>query len=324
MEKIEISIIIPVYNSEKFIKKCIETVLNQTFKEIEIIVINDGSLDKSLKIIREIEDKRVVLINKKNEGVSEARNVGLEKARGNYILMIDSDDYIEENYLQDSFEEITKNNLDILITDINLIRENQKEYLKDLNLNNEKILNGVEYLKIFVTDNFFGFNCNKFIKKELFIKNEIRYNKNITMMEDVLVLIQIILKSKKVGKLNKAYYNYVQHSNNTTAKITKKHLESIELLEQEVEKILSGDILEKIKIRLFLIKFEYIIALNEIEKNKLIEFIKKNKLNNLSKLNKIYYSKKTKLLICLYLLTPYKLKIKLIKILRFFYKKVKK
>lgn len=101
MESIKISVIIPVYNVEKYIRECVESVLNQTLKDIEIIAVNDGSRDNSIKIIEEyLSDARLRIINKENGGASFARNIGMKAARGEYIYFIDSDDFIEEDVLE--------------------------------------------------------------------------------------------------------------------------------------------------------------------------------------------------------------------------------
>ena len=98
----KVSIIIPVYNSEKYISKCLDSVLNQTYKNIEILVINDGSKDNSIDILREYEkkDDRIVVIDKENEGVAKTRNQGIKKATGDYIMFIDNDDFIDEDYVE--------------------------------------------------------------------------------------------------------------------------------------------------------------------------------------------------------------------------------
>lgn len=105
MENIKISVIIPVYKTEKFLEKCIRSVMNQTLKELEIICINDGSPDNSLKILKSLEreDKRLKIINQENQGVSKARNTAITIAKGKYCINIDSDDWIEKNYLEEMY-----------------------------------------------------------------------------------------------------------------------------------------------------------------------------------------------------------------------------
>ena len=107
MNKVKISVIVPVYNVEKYLRKCLDSITSQNLKEVEIIVVNDCSPDGSLKIIQEYikKDKRITLVNKeKNEGLASARNSGLEIAKGEYILHIDSDDWIEQDYFKDMYE----------------------------------------------------------------------------------------------------------------------------------------------------------------------------------------------------------------------------
>ncbi|MGL6168239.1 MAG: glycosyltransferase family 2 protein, partial [Fusobacteriaceae bacterium] len=116
----KISVIIPVYNTEKYLRRCLESIINQSLKEIEIIIVNDGSPDGSSKIIDEFsqKDKRIKVINKKNGGISSARNVGLKKSLGEYVIHIDSDDWIEHNYFFEMYSKAKKDNLDIVISDI--------------------------------------------------------------------------------------------------------------------------------------------------------------------------------------------------------------
>lgn len=120
MSKIKVSVIIPAYNAEKYIKMTVESIINQTLKEIEVIIINDGSTDNTLSIINELEkkDDRIIIINNENKGVSYSRNIGIKKSRGEYLAFIDADDWIEKNYLKDTYNIAEKQELDIVLTDI--------------------------------------------------------------------------------------------------------------------------------------------------------------------------------------------------------------
>ena len=102
----KISIIVPVYNAQKYLKKCIDSIINQTYKNIEILLINDGSKDKSLKICKEYEkkDSRIIVIDKQNKGVSNTRNVGIKKSTGDYIVFIDSDDCFELDAIETMYK----------------------------------------------------------------------------------------------------------------------------------------------------------------------------------------------------------------------------
>ena len=216
---IKISIIVPIYNSEKYLEKCLRSIIAQTLKEIEIILINDGSKDDSFCIVKNFMklDKRIVLIDKKNEGVSKARNDGLKIAKGQYILNVDSDDWIEENYCEILYNKALKSNLDIVVSDIYLDNNVKSTYFRDLKINNDKIINSKEYLEIFFKENLVGYTCNKLIKKELY--KEIFYPEDISLYEDIIVISSLIKKANKIGKVNRAYYHYIENENSISRKL---------------------------------------------------------------------------------------------------------
>lgn len=226
---IKISIIIPVYNAEQYLEQCLESVINQSLKEIEIICVNDGSIDNSLRILEECsrKDNRIIIINQENGGSSKARNSALQIAKGEYCLNIDSDDWIEQGYLEAMYEKAKKENLDILISDIYFDYNNfqKKKLKKDLEVADSKIITGKEYLQQFFTCNFLGYTWNKLIKRELYIKNNIKYNENIFMLEDVEVIGKLSYFATKIGKLNRAYYRYrLGENNGSWNNLTIKHI----------------------------------------------------------------------------------------------------
>ena len=113
----EVSVIIIAYNIEQYIEKCIKSVINQTFKEIEILIVNDGSTDKTLSIINEwaLKDKRIKIINQVNKGAIEARKAGLDKCNGKYVLFVDGDDWLELNAIERLYNEIEQDQADIVV-----------------------------------------------------------------------------------------------------------------------------------------------------------------------------------------------------------------
>ena len=113
----KISIITPVYNAEKYIERCVNSVLNQTYENIEFIIVNDGSTDNTAKILNRLKknDSRIMVIHKKNEGVSKARNTALKKATGKYVLFVDADDWLESTMCEDLISHAEKNNSDVVI-----------------------------------------------------------------------------------------------------------------------------------------------------------------------------------------------------------------
>ena len=133
-----ISIIIPVYNVSKYLRACLDSVINQTYKDLEIICINDGSTDDSLEILKEYanKDNRIIIIDKKNAGVSAARNDGIDRAGGEYLFCIDSDDYIDNDYLETYVRAIEKEDYDIVVGGFRRPNENGK-IVKQLKLKND-------------------------------------------------------------------------------------------------------------------------------------------------------------------------------------------
>lgn len=228
---IKISVLIPVYNSEKYLVRCLNSVINQSLKDIEIIIANDGSKDSSLKIIKEFqkEDKRIKIIDKINEGVVKTRNILLKYAIGKYCINIDSDDWIEKDYLQRIYLEAEKNNLDLVVSDIIIDYGKNNEYVfTDLRIKDNEIINGDKYFKLFLTENFYGYTWNKLIKRELLIKNNISYNEKIYFLcEDTNIILKICKYSKRIGKLNKAYYHYMQTDTNGSKNLNISHLYDI-------------------------------------------------------------------------------------------------
>ena len=134
-----ISIIIPMYNSEKTLNRCIESVLKQTYSNIEVVLINDGSTDNSRNICEEFakKDNRIVLVNKENEGVGKARNTGLEVSNGKYISFVDSDDYIESNMIENLYNILISHNVDCVKANYDIVTKNGIEK------NNEIIIDSI-------------------------------------------------------------------------------------------------------------------------------------------------------------------------------------
>lgn len=217
MNNIKISVIVPVYNVEKYLDKCLNSIITQSLKEIEIIIVNDCSPDNSLEIIKKYMkfDKRIVLINKiKNEGLTSARNSGLETAQGEYILHIDSDDWIEQDYLKDMYETAIKYNADMVISNFYYDYEEKKiTYRTDMNYKTGNILKNKEYI-----ENGCFAVWNKLIKKEVYTKNRIKFPEGISIGEDLLTTTILKYYSKKIIKLSKAYYHYIQNQNSMTKK----------------------------------------------------------------------------------------------------------
>jgi len=222
----KISVIVPVYNVEKYLERCIESILNQTYKNIEIIIVDDGSVDNSSYICEKYKkvDNRVKVFHKNNEGVSSARNLGLKQSTGKYILFVDSDDYLDINMIQKLYYNITKHNVDISICEYYLVEENKSIVQKKNSIFNQ-ILNKEQFYDFILKDNAFGgYLFNKLIKRELFYNhnNMLLFNENIHICEDLTFLCEICQNINKVYYTTETLYYYVQRSDSALSSIYSK------------------------------------------------------------------------------------------------------
>lgn len=229
-----VSVVIPIYNVEKYLKKCIDSILNQSFKDFEIILVNDGSTDRSLRICNEYEKKdcRIILINKKNGGLSSARNAGLNVAKGKYISFIDPDDCINENYFNILVEKGEKNNCDIIVSGYKTV-PNNKNVIPTYKLNT--VLKGKEF--ILSSDNVHSKNELCFVwrylyRLKLIKQNKILFNENIFIGEDVVFNLEALVNSNRVMAVSDILYYYtIDNSTSLMRSKIKKNLEE-SLIEQ--------------------------------------------------------------------------------------------
>lgn len=213
-----ISIVVPIYNSERYLDKCIKYILHQTFINFELILVNDGSTDKSLSICRKYEklDERIRVISKKNEGSIATRRRGIDEAKFDYITFIDADDWISSNTLELVWKEIERNSPDIIIFNIYnvfdnlglLKKENSREYFE-----RRELYLSDDIKRELVTAYFHGhpFPASLFAKvyKSKYLKSNGKYLKNIKFSgDDLFYNIEIFLKVNKVSMINKALYYY--------------------------------------------------------------------------------------------------------------------
>lgn len=197
------SIIIPVYNVEKYIGKCLESVMNQTYKDYEVIVVNDGTKDNSMEIVKQYPVK---IIEQENQGLSAARNAGVKKATGEYLIFLDSDDSIEKNLLKEINKSL-KNNPDLVRFQIQeeFEDETKKEYAEK-NFNNKT---GEEAFEIIAKYHFVENAWCYAIKKDYYLKEKFEFKKG-TIHEDFGLIPLVIIKSQTVNSISYIGYNYLQ------------------------------------------------------------------------------------------------------------------
>jgi len=208
MKTIKVSIVVPAYNAQESILKTIQSLLSQTLQELEVVVVNDGSTDKTKEIIENIAktDSRVVLINKENEGPSIAREVGISKAKGEFIYFLDSDDYLEKNALLDMYMLAKKRSADIVVAPFYENNNGNLRFCQAIESNKEEF-SSIEFIHAILQERAYWALWNKLYARELF--DTIYIPKELNYGEDLLIVVQLFLNAKKVSLLNKAYLHYI-------------------------------------------------------------------------------------------------------------------
>ena len=289
MKKKLISIIVPVYNASTHLSKCVESLINQTYKNIEIILIDDGSKDDSYKICKEysIKDKRIKVIHKENGGVSSARNFGLKVAKGDYIGFVDSDDYVEKNMYELLINSINQNSSQIAICNIYYETENKEQVYsystKDF------IFSRHEFpLNIYNILSINGYTWNKLYDRGLIYRDNefISFDENIGISEDSLFNYEIFDKNKEFlcSYIDEKMYHYIQEKNSVcNQRFTLKKLEHFIAREKEI------DILKKNRLNSNFLKIDYVVCFCKTKiLMKLLNTKKTELYNEVEKTNKKY------------------------------------
>lgn len=228
---IKYSFIVPVYNTEKYLKKCLDSLVNQTYKDFEIIVVNDGSTDKSSSIISKYQKKykNIIVINKENEGLSMARNRGVQKSSGKYIIFVDSDDYVSNKLL----EEVDKKIDDSDILRFQIATEDE-EYIKINEYHEEgfESMCGYDAFKYLSSYHFVEPAWCYVIRKNYYIENKFSFKKGV-YHEDFGLIPYVIYKARKVKSIDFIGYYYIQRNgsimnNNDYKKTVKKAFDMLE------------------------------------------------------------------------------------------------
>ena len=205
-KKAKVSIIVPVYNCEKYLSKCLDSLSTQTYKNIEIIVVNDGSTDNSINIVKEKskKDKRIIIIDQKNSGVSTARNNGLKKAIGEYVVFVDSDDYLANDFVNYMLELITTNDSDFAYSIKKYIKKDEKQ---SLSLTKKKVSSNESVAILLNPDTTVG--CwNKIYKRKFLEENNLYFLTNLYYGEGLNFIIRTSLATDKIIIGNKKVYFY--------------------------------------------------------------------------------------------------------------------
>lgn len=247
---VKLSIIVPIYNVERYLERCIISILNQTYVNFELILVNDGSTDNSKDICEKYLsiDNRIKLINKKNGGVSSARNTGIELAIGEYIAFVDPDDYINKYMYEVLITTLKKDKSDMVICGYNKVDQNEinfQEINNHIDVNNVRTskISKVEALdKLLIEGEKFVFAWNKIYKRKLF--NELRY-KNGKIYEDEFLAHRVLYRCNKVSVINEKLYFYIQRDGSiVNSKFTTKKFDKVYALKERIDFFKEKNLLE--------------------------------------------------------------------------------
>lgn len=255
----KISVIIPVYNVDKYLKQCLESIINQTLKDIELIIVDDGSTDNSKEVIEYYKSKycNIKTLYQKNQGVSVARNLALKHANGEYVFYMDSDDFLENNCLELLYDRAKKTDSEIVIFSHKEIYDDTisgKDREAILGVNEEKIYDGLTVSDMVLNCRFLGTPWNKLFKRQNLIDNNFTYEPGRYVQDWYPIFVQIY-NSDKIVFVNKALYNYRIRGTATTSKKTRKNIDDYNHAATNIIKYANGKDLNKNSI----LKFNAII-----------------------------------------------------------------
>lgn len=250
----KISVIVPIYNAEKTIRKCVDSLLAQTFQDFEILLIDDGSPDQCGAICDEYAklDSRVRVIHQENQGVSAARQCGMDNAQGEYTIHTDPDDWVEPNMLEELYKKAKEDDADMVICDFYINTYKGQKYIKQQpsSLDRKVVLR-----ELFTR--LHGSCCNKLIRLESFKRNKVRFPNGINFCEDLYVNTAMLLSDIRVSYLNKAFYHYEKNNSDSLSRRYDENSErqNIELRDIFVELMKHTELLDYVNN-----KFSYAIA----------------------------------------------------------------
>lgn len=247
---IKVSVIVPVYNTEKYLKKCLDSLVNQTLDDIEIIVINDCSPDNANEILAEYEKKYKnikVIHNKTNKGIGYNRNLGIEKANGKYIAFVDSDDYVDITMYEKMYNKAEKENLDLVLCNFykNLEKQNGslEALVPEFIIPDFKNTTLKDYPDLLLKVNLAPWN--KLYRRSLFTK-DVRFPENLKY-EDAIVVIKAMARSKKIGIVDEKLNYYLVRSKSETTVMDKKVYDILTITKMMIEELKSHNYYEDIK-----------------------------------------------------------------------------
>lgn len=260
-----ISIIVPIYNLENYIYRCLQSILGQTYTNFECLLIDDGSTDNSSKICDDftLKDSRITVVHKKNEGVSIARNTGICVAKGEYICFLDGDDWYEPSLLEEAVYKIMETNSNVIMWGINFY-DGDRIYKKVVNKNDKLEIDQIDFFP-----EWFNAPWTKIIKKTFLEENKISFPENISMAEDMYFSYKCFSKLESIFFINKPLYNYYNMRQDSACNTMNKkkvmdEIKCIDLLESELNntyKVFKNSICQRKKV----VKEKYLYVIETFE-----------------------------------------------------------
>lgn len=288
----KISVIVPVYKAEKYIRRCVDSILAQTFTDFELLLIDDGSPDNSGAICDEYaaKDSRVKVFHKENGGVSCARQMGLDNSLGEYVIHADPDDWVEPDMLQELYSEAKQRGADMVICDFYINYDNRQIYKsqKPEKLSHDAIL------KDLLMQRLHGSCWNKLVKRELFDKYDVKFPEEFNLCEDFYLNCCLLSNKIKISYLQKAFYHYIRLENENSYTLNSKHIEdrlkainSVEIMLKSNTEFYQAIYSFKLYVCFLMLKANYYLDRQSIYKTiDNVEFIINNEMPFLSNTNK--------------------------------------
>ena len=235
-----VSIIVPIFNAEKYFETCIKSIIDQSYKNIEILLVDDGSTDNSPSLCDDWskKDKRIKVFHRKNNGVSSTRNYGLSNAKGDYVAFIDSDDWVNKTYIESLVAGISRHESDICICGLNRVAGNDKTAITDKNslIDSRAFLLGILHIRT-----SFGVCYSKIYKSS--VAKKARFDESVSVGEDALYNIRVSLKAQNVSIIEDALYNYRINPDGVVRRFdhyySQKYLRSMSVANDELAPVMS-------------------------------------------------------------------------------------
>lgn len=243
-----ITVIVPVFNTETSIKRCLESIQAQTFSDYEVLIIDDGTPDQAIKIANNVikDDPRFIVISQTNQGLGAARNTGLKHASGKFISCIDSDDTISPFMFEKMLEIANETSAEIVVCEADNLLFTNGEFDHSLGAykmaGNEKIISGrtaLERQLNYIEPILFNSVCFKLIRRSVFLKNEIWFPENYRYSEDTPTSVALFLQAEKVALVHEPLYNYIHENDSLTSSYSLKKAEDLLLNMKEIEEMVA-------------------------------------------------------------------------------------